>query len=81
MLSLTLGTMSSLFWGGGGGGGGVWVIGFGDVGLFCCVCVCVFFLFFFLELYWCFSALLCSELYLVICVLFSYICFLVLGLF
>ena len=52
------------------------MIGFGDVGLFCCGYVCFVF-----ELYWCFFALICSRLYLVICVLFSYICFLVLGLF
>ena len=53
------------------------MIGFGDVGLFCSVCVFCFVF----ELYWCFSTLVCSRLYLVICVLFSYICFMVLGLF
>ena len=50
------------------------MLGYFDV----CVCVCVCFVF---ELYWCFFALVCSRLYLVICVLFSYSCFLVLGLF
>ena len=63
--------MFSLVWGGVGDRVLV-MLGYFDV----CVCVCFVF-----ELYWCFSALVCSRLYLVICVLFSYIFFPVLGLF
>ena len=53
------------------------VIEFGDVRLFCPMCVCVLFcfFFFFFSVIWCFSALLCSRLYLVICFLFSFFFF------
>ena len=43
-----------------------------------CVCVCFFFFFSHIGV---FSALVCFRLYLVICVMFSYISFPVLGLF
>ena len=45
-----------------------------------CVCFVLFFVFCFSHI-GVFSALVCFRLYLVISVLFSYICFLVLGLF